>query len=272
MRSFSRWLAAAAAVATLSLYLCLQLPSRTAGKSSFGLKRPPREIEDVLGAVMGSPGLGPLLPLGDASRIVPKAQSILPGATNATTPPGLKQDTVHGAGDRSPLSKAKAVGIVPDLVANLPNVTLRVTYRGKVKVDMGNELEAAAVADAPRVQLRGMPTDFHTLGLFDADSPSAANPRHRAWLHWLVVNIPGHQLAAGTVLAAYEGPMPAAGTGSHRLVFAQFQQRYRFTKGNFTFIPIRAAFHIPAFMDDNGIQLVRAFNFYRINTDSEVAL
>lgn len=167
----------------------------------------------------------------------------------------------------SALDKAKAMRIIPDLMRYLPNDSLTVTYMGNVKVDMGNELEPTSVAEPPHVMLRGQIGHFYALCMVDVDAPSAFKPKHRAWLHWLVVNIPAQRLDAGNVLATYSPPTPATSTGSHRFVFIQFEQPKYFRQGDFIFIPMRAAFNVTAFMDDNNIRHIMAFNFFRIETE-----
>nr|XP_037269968.1 protein D3-like [Rhipicephalus microplus] len=167
----------------------------------------------------------------------------------------------------SPIDKAKAMRIIPDLIRRLPNDSLAVTYIGGVKVDMGNELEPQTAAEPPRVVILGQRGHFYTLCMVDLDAPSASKPKHRAWLHWLVVNIPALELDAGQVLAAYSAPTPVAGTGSHRFAFVQMEQPHHFKPGNFIFIPMRAAFNVATFMIDNGIRNITAFNFFRIDSD-----
>ncbi|XP_072142772.1 protein D3-like [Dermacentor andersoni] len=167
----------------------------------------------------------------------------------------------------SAVDKAKAMRIIPDLIGYLPNDSLAVTYIGNAKVDMGNELEPTSVAEPPDVVLRGRSGYFYALCMVDVDAPSARAPKHRAWLHWLVVNIPAQRLDAGKVLATYSPPTPATSTGSHRFVFIQFEQPNYFRQGNFIFIPMRAAFNVGAFMTDNNIRRIVAFNFFRIETE-----
>ena len=44
------------------------------------------------------------------------------------------------------------------------------------------------------------------------------------YLHWLVVNIPGHEVKFGQELKTYAGPTPPPGTGSHRYIFLVYRQ------------------------------------------------
>ena len=55
--------------------------------------------------------------------------------------------------------------------------------------------------------------------LLDPDAPSRADPKFREWRHWLVVNIPGSDVAKGEEVAAYIGSGPPEGTGLHRYVY-----------------------------------------------------
>ena len=58
----------------------------------------------------------------------------------------------------------------------------------------------------------------------DPDAPSRGNPTAAEFLHWLVVNIPGKNVASGEVLQTYQGPTPPAGTGLHRYTFLLYRQ------------------------------------------------
>ncbi len=49
--------------------------------------------------------------------------------------------------------------------------------------------------------------------MFDLDAPSRQTPTYREILHWLVVNIPGKDVAKGDVRKVYRGPGPPPGTG-----------------------------------------------------------
>ncbi|KAK8768635.1 hypothetical protein V5799_014896 [Amblyomma americanum] len=145
-------------VSALLLVLCASLVSPSAAQGALGYTVPEEQGEDVLDGVVG--------------------------------PASVR--------DQSPLEKARSMRIIPDLVPTLPNSTLKVTYPGNRKVDMGNELEPSDVAFAPRVQLDVRSGKFSSLCLLDVDAPSAAKPRYRSWLHWLVVNIPASKVRALT--------------------------------------------------------------------------
>ena len=60
--------------------------------------------------------------------------------------------------------------------------------------------------------------------MIDADAPI----RGRAFLspinHWLVVNIPGNDVAAGRVVSRYLESRPPPGGGLHRYIFLVYKQ------------------------------------------------
>ena len=58
----------------------------------------------------------------------------------------------------------------------------------------------------------------------DPDAPSVTNPIYREFVHWVVVNIPGHDVRNGEELLEYTGPMPAFNSGCHRYIFLLFKQ------------------------------------------------
>lgn len=119
----------------------------------------------------------------------------------------------------------EALHVVPDVVDVVPPATIDVTYGAGVTVNMGNELTPTQVKAAPThiswpVQM-GL---LYTLCMTDPDAPSRAEPTFREVKHWLVVNIPGTDIANGTTIAHYRGSGPPKGTGLHRYMFLVYQQ------------------------------------------------
>ncbi|EDW24300.1 GL24078 [Drosophila persimilis] len=117
--------------------------------------------------------------------------------------------------------------IVPDVVPVGPNKLLKVTYGGGLVVDKGAELTPTQVKAQPNVEWDAEPEALYTLILTDPDAPSRKQPKFREWHHWLVVNIPGTQIAKGDVLSEYVGAGPPEGTGLHRYVFLLFKQKQK---------------------------------------------
>lgn len=67
---------------------------------------------------------------------------------------------------------------------------------------------------------------YYSLILSDPDAPSRVNPTLREVRHWLVVNIPGKNIAKGDTLAPFLASGPPEGTGLHRYIFLVYQQKH----------------------------------------------
>ncbi|ESO03680.1 hypothetical protein HELRODRAFT_80236, partial [Helobdella robusta] len=63
----------------------------------------------------------------------------------------------------------------------------------------------------------------YILVMVDPDAPSANRPSKRFWRHWLLELLSGSMLT-GSVLTAYQGPMPPERSGLHRYQFFLFRQ------------------------------------------------
>ncbi|XP_046982767.1 protein D3-like [Schistocerca americana] len=118
---------------------------------------------------------------------------------------------------------ADTLDYVPDVVPQEPSSVLNVHY-GKHAVENGNQLTPTDVKDHPSVTWDAEKDTYYTLAMTDPDAPSRKDPKFREFLHWLVVNIPGNDIAKGETLAEYVGSGPPRGTGLHRYVFLVFKQ------------------------------------------------
>lgn len=58
----------------------------------------------------------------------------------------------------------------------------------------------------------------------DPDAPTREDPKVGEVRHWLVVNIPGNDLASGETKWQYIGSGPPSGSGFHRYIFLLFKQ------------------------------------------------
>ncbi|GAB4816104.1 hypothetical protein N2152v2_003150 [Parachlorella kessleri] len=127
---------------------------------------------------------------------------------------------------------------VPEVVTELhDSATLIATWRG-TPVENGLTVNLDDTFDEPEIDIKGgRDLDTYTLMLVDADAPSPSSPKYRCWLHWLVVNIPAHDVSAapgtaaepviprGEVVQEYSPPEPAR--GRHRLLFLLYKQNGR---------------------------------------------
>ncbi|URE47917.1 Phosphatidylethanolamine-binding protein [Musa troglodytarum] len=127
---------------------------------------------------------------------------------------------------RDPLVIGNVVGDVLDPFVKSAN--LRVIYNSKELIN-GSELKPSAIADEPRVEIRGRDMrTLYTLVMVDPDAPSPSTPTKREYLHWLVTDIPETTNASyGNEIVTYESPRPISGI--HRFVFVLFRQSVRQT-------------------------------------------
>lgn len=114
-----------------------------------------------------------------------------------------------------------------------PTVTIDCAWAGSAPVSEGDEVKPGAVADAPVLALvpvpgavgaPPLPDTLFTVMLTDPDAPSPLAPVNGEFVHWLAVNCPGADLAAGESAVAYFGPAPGQGSGEHRYVLAVYAQ------------------------------------------------
>ncbi|XP_030383422.1 protein D3 [Scaptodrosophila lebanonensis] len=115
--------------------------------------------------------------------------------------------------------------VVPDVIPKAPKNSACVEYSCQISVKPGVVLTPTQVKDQPVVKWGADPETLYTLCMTDPDAPSRQDPKFREWHHWLVVNIPGGDIAKGEVLSAYIGSGPPPGTGLHRYVFLVYEQK-----------------------------------------------
>ncbi|KRG00078.1 uncharacterized protein Dwil_GK13056, isoform B [Drosophila willistoni] len=133
--------------------------------------------------------------------------------------------TILGASSHSVEDIFKSHEVVPDVVSEAPNQFLQVTYSNGLIAKDGVELTPTQVKDQPLVEWNPADvSDYYTLIMTDPDAPSRSKPTFREFKHWVVVNIPGNDVAKGEVLAGYVGSGPPKDTGLHRYVFLLYKQ------------------------------------------------
>lgn len=120
--------------------------------------------------------------------------------------------------------------VAPDVIDQPPTQTICIKYgTGGVAVDLGNEVTPTQVKDQPTniTWAAEGSGSLYTLIFADPDAPSRKEPARRSFLHWLVVNIPGADLAKGETFTEYIGAGAPKDTGLHRYVFLVFKQKSR---------------------------------------------
>eukprot|EP00095_Tigriopus_kingsejongensis_P006177 maker-scaffold191_size271209-snap-gene-0.11 protein:Tk06177 transcript:maker-scaffold191_size271209-snap-gene-0.11-mRNA-1 annotation:"protein d2 isoform x2" len=150
-----------------------------------------------------------------------------------------------------------------DLGLSLANVTeLQVTFENEVRVSLGQEMVLDQVKNLPRIQYQAQAGDLFTLMMIDPDAPNRKKPVAKEWLHWLVVNIPGDNLANGQTVTAFRPSGPPAGSGFHRYVFLLFKQSQ--SLGKISSLNRRSGFNALKFAKKNGFpESPEAANYYK---------
>jgi len=123
-------------------------------------------------------------------------------------------------------------GIYHDLFGDayfMPVVNLNVCYDYDdelvTPVYRGNCILPAECKSAPYIEYEADESSLWTLVMTNPDSHLTQSDSE--YVHWLVGNIPGCNVAGGELLVDYLQPFPVRGTGFHRHVFLLFQQNKR---------------------------------------------
>ncbi|XP_011176418.1 protein D3 [Zeugodacus cucurbitae] len=103
---------------------------------------------------------------------------------------------------------------------------IEVVYAAGAKVERGNELTPTQVKEQPTsVSWPVEDGAFYTLLFLCPDSPTRTDRQYADVWHWLVVNIPGNNLAEGHTVAEYVGAAPAEDAGLKRYIYLVFKQQ-----------------------------------------------
>ncbi|XP_054743510.1 putative odorant-binding protein A5 [Anastrepha obliqua] len=114
--------------------------------------------------------------------------------------------------------------VVPDVLEEPPKELLKIVYDNGLEVGKGKEFTPTQTKDEPKLDWNAEPDSYYTVVMSNPDIPSRQNPLLREWLHWLVVNVPGTDIAKGDVLDPYIGPMAPKMSGVLRYVFLIYKQ------------------------------------------------
>lgn len=164
--------------------------------------------------------------------------------------------------------------IVPDVLAVAPPGLVKVSYPSSGKeVHLGNELTPTQVKDQPTVSWEAEPGALYTLVMTDPDAPSRANPKMREWKHWVVINVPGSDVASGETVAEYVSSAPPQKSGLHRYVFLVYKQsgKVQFDEPKLSNRnPNRGKFRAAEFAEKYHLGSPVAGNFYQAQYDDYV--
>jgi len=123
-------------------------------------------------------------------------------------------------------AKLHAAGVISDVLDDFdPTNAISVTFNGGKTISYGNELTPTDVFDGVvAASWQTEPGALYTLVKTDPDAPAREEPKWREWGHWILGNIPGHDLSKGTPVWDYVGCGPPKGTGLHRYVYVLYKQ------------------------------------------------
>merc|ERR1719480_500084 len=136
---------------------------------------------------------------------------------------GAVYDDILAAGDM--------YGVFEDLFGHAyfrPCLMLDIKYEWRdvlVPVHRGNMVKPREAAAAPRVSWQSESDHLWCLMMTGLDSHLQSETCQ--YLHWMVANIRGSDLASGDTICDYIQPFPAFGTGYHRYSFVLFKQEER---------------------------------------------
>ncbi|XP_022082074.1 protein D2-like [Acanthaster planci] len=169
----------------------------------------------------------------------------------------------------------EAGGVVPDVIDVAPPSTAEVTWPSGVKAEMGNVVTPTQVQNQPTVTWPAEEGVLYTVVMTDPDAPSRANPKFREWRHWLVINVPGNEIAGGSARSEYIGAGPPKDTGLHRYVILIYKQTGRINPDSVPLVSDsdftgRAKWKVREFAQSHGLGNPVAGNFVQAEYDDYV--
>ncbi|XP_017853931.1 putative odorant-binding protein A5 [Drosophila busckii] len=118
----------------------------------------------------------------------------------------------------------KELGVVPDVLKQPPKALLKMRFEDDTEIEEGKTYTPTDMKFQPRLEWLADADTYYTIVMLSPDAPSRENPMYRSWLHWLVVNVPGMDVAKGQVISEYFGPLPPKESGLLRYVALVYQQ------------------------------------------------
>ncbi|KAJ1935043.1 hypothetical protein FBU59_005506 [Linderina macrospora] len=149
--------------------------------------------------------------------------------------------------------------IIPDVFPTTfePKIFLNVTYSHMV--NSGNIISATETANKPAVVYAADASKFYTLAFVEAGDPTLPNRTNDLTRDWLVVNIPGSDVAKGdSTKTPYQGSKDPE-CGMTRYVYALAEQPSKIP--DLTVPESREKFDLMGYLNDNKMKLVGA-NFF----------
>jgi len=139
-----------------------------------------------------------------------------------------KQWVDSGAVYEDIYNAAELYGLFDDLFDHAyfkPCVMLDIKYHhGDVLIPVyrGNVIKPGEAAKAPEVKFQSLESSKWCLVMTGLDTHLQTEGKE--YLHWMVGNIPGPEVASGETLCNYLQPFPPFGSGYHRFAFVLYHQ------------------------------------------------
>ncbi|XP_002051710.2 putative odorant-binding protein A5 [Drosophila virilis] len=118
----------------------------------------------------------------------------------------------------------KELNVIPDVLKELPQGLLKMRFENGMEIEEGKTYTPTELKFQPRLEWNADAESFYTIIMLSPDAPSREYPIYRSWLHWLVVNVPGMDVAKGQAISEYFGPMPPKDSGLLRYVALVYKQ------------------------------------------------
>jgi len=144
---------------------------------------------------------------------------------------GYPQSTISAYGQ----NYVAYYNVTPDAFTATPTGHLNVRYPS-LKVNYGNTLVYLQAATQPIVTWKADRMAYYSLLWVDLDAATQDQMGTEPFTQWLVVNVPGSNLAAGQVKNPYAQPADPRDTRFHRYTFILYKQQGT-TPTNFDAIP-----------------------------------
>ncbi|KAH8410498.1 hypothetical protein KR215_009963 [Drosophila sulfurigaster] len=118
----------------------------------------------------------------------------------------------------------KELEVIPDVLKEPPKELLKLSFDNELEIEEGKVYTPTELKFPPKLEWNADPGTFYTIVMLSPDAPTRENPIYRSWLHWLVVNVPGTDVAKGQAISEYYGPLPPKDSGLCRYVVLVYQQ------------------------------------------------
>ncbi|XP_065205816.1 phosphatidylethanolamine-binding protein homolog F40A3.3-like isoform X1 [Planococcus citri] len=155
--------------------------------------------------------------------------------------------------------------LYPRLLHILPQKRCDVLYHHGAKADAGNVLNFNDIKEAPNVTWEADPEQSYTLIFRDADDDQEKS----ASQGWLIINIPGNDVASGSVVHDYKLPaLPKS--GPHHFVFLVYRQFFQklLLVNVVDFIKLNSKFDVNSFISTFKLLEPGFGNFFVVNYES----